>query len=79
MIRILFLTLIALAFGALTAVCLHSLEEIHYLKTFFPRTFSVQEAAFAAEVEMVKVLIIALPLVVLIAICLCCCGRNPKR
>jgi hypothetical protein len=79
MIRILLITLVALAFSALGAVCLHSLEEIHYLKSFFPRSFSVQEAASAALVEMVKVHIIALPLVVLIAICLFFYDRTKKR
>lgn len=36
-----------------TAVSLHSVEEIHYLKSFYPDRFSVPEAA--AEVELIKV------------------------
>lgn len=52
------------------AVCWHSLGEIHYLKTFFPPRFSVQDACYAAVVELVKVLIIALPFCLLIGVAL---------
>jgi hypothetical protein len=51
-----------------TAVCWHSVEEIHYLKTFYPKQFSVEEAFFASAVELVKSAIISLPLVLIIAI-----------
>jgi len=61
---------VVLALAALGAVCLHSLEEIHYLKSFFPRTFTVQEACYASLVELIKVVIIALPLLAAIAVCL---------
>jgi hypothetical protein len=60
----------ALAFAAVTAVCLHSLEEIHYLKSFFPPDFTVQEAFYAAMIELIKVMIIAIPLILVIAIAL---------
>jgi len=68
--RIVLAALVVLAFAGMTAICLHSLEEIHYLKTFFPRTFTVQEAFYAGALELIKVAIIALPLVLLIGICL---------
>lgn len=68
--RIPLLCLVVLAILALAAVCLHSLEEIHYLKSFFPRNFSVEQAFYAGLLELVKVTIIALPLLVIIAVCL---------
>lgn len=52
------------------AVCWHSVEEIHYLKSFFPKQFSVQEAYYAAAVELIKVVIIGLPIVFIIWISL---------
>ena len=55
---------------AISLVCLHSVDEIHYLKSFFPPKFSVSEAFYASGVELIKVLIISLPLVVIICICL---------
>ena len=69
-IKILLMLILAIALIAVTAVCLHSLEEIHYLKSFFPHSFTVQEAFFAGALELVKVTIISIPLVLLIAICL---------
>lgn len=68
--RYLLVLAIILALAALTAVCLHSLEEIHYLKSFFPQSFTVQEACYAGVLELIKVAIISLPLVLLIAVCL---------
>ena len=50
----------------ISAVSWHSVEEIHYLKTFYPETFTVEEAYYASKVELVKVAIISLPLVVVI-------------
>jgi len=68
--HILLTVLVGLALAAATAVCLHSLEEIHYLKSFFPGTFTVEEAFYAGALELIKVTIIVLPLVLLIAVCL---------
>jgi len=68
--RILIIVLVILALGAITAVCLHSLEEIHYLKSFFPRSLTVQDAFYAGALELVKVIIISIPLVLLVIICL---------
>jgi len=55
-----------------SAVCWHSVEEIHYLKSFFPQQFSVQEAFYASAVEFIKVLIITVPFffIVVTAFCL---------
>ena len=50
------------------AVSWHSLEEIHYLKSFYPAKFAVEEAFFASGVELIKVLIISIPLTVVIAL-----------
>jgi hypothetical protein len=50
------------------AVCLHSVEEIHYLKSFFPEKFSVEEAFYASAVELIKILIIGLPILLAIVV-----------
>ena len=70
LLRVLLIVVVLLAVGAITAVCLHSLEELHYLKNFFPPSFTVQEACYAAVLELIKVVIIAIPLVLVIAVCL---------
>jgi hypothetical protein len=59
-------------FGILVfaSVCWHSVEEIHYLKSFFPKQFSVQEAYYAAAIELIKVVIIGLPIVFIVWISL---------
>jgi hypothetical protein len=51
-----------------SAVCWHSIGEIHYLKSFFPKQFSVQEAYYAAAIELIKVIIIGLPIVLIISV-----------
>lgn len=52
------------------SVSLHSVWEIHYLKSFYPHVFSVAEAADAALVELIKVSLVALPLLLIIFVCL---------
>lgn len=52
----------------LTAIVWHSIGEIHYLKSFFPSSFSVEAARDAAIVELVKVALIAMPLAFLVAL-----------
>ena len=71
--------LVFIALAAITAVCLHSLEEIHYLKSFFPSSFTVQEALYAAALELIKVVIITIPLVLVIAVCLFIYRQNRDR
>ena len=63
---------------AFCAVCLHSVEEIHYLKSFFPNQFTVEEAFYAAAIELIKVIIIGLPIILILGICLIKL-RGPKR
>jgi len=46
------------------------LDEIHYLKSFFPDRFSVEEAYYASRIELIKVIIISLPLALIIYVCL---------
>jgi lipopolysaccharide export LptBFGC system permease protein LptF len=71
--------LVFIALAAITAVCLHSLEEIHYLKSFFPSSFTVQEAFYATALELIKVVIITIPLVLVIAVCLFIYRQNRDR
>ena len=47
-------------------VARHSVDEIHYLKRFYPAEFTVEEAYYASKVELIKVIITGIPLVVLI-------------
>lgn len=68
--RLLLITTIVICIVIVSAVCWHSLGEIHYLKTFYPKHFTVEEAFYASAVELIKVLIIALPLFLLIAVIL---------
>lgn len=70
MLRKLLIILPVLALLTLTAVCLHSLEEIHYLKTFLPSTMTVQQACYAGVLEIIKLGVIALPLILLTGLCL---------
>lgn len=61
---------IAVSLSAIFAICLHSVEEIHYLKSFFPRKFSVQEAFYASGVELVKIIVLLIPLLTIIGVAL---------
>lgn len=61
---------IILAVAVFSAVCWHSVEEIHYLKSFFPKQFSLQEAYYATIIELIKVIIIEMPIILIIAITL---------
>ncbi len=59
--RVLISSVIAISIVVISAVCWHSLEEIHYLKSFYPQQFTVEETFYASAVELVKVIIIGLP------------------
>jgi hypothetical protein len=59
--QLLILSAISISIIVVAAVCWHSVEEIHYLKSFFPQQFSVQEAFYASGVELIKVVIISIP------------------
>jgi hypothetical protein len=67
---ILLLSVIVVCLIIVSAVCWHSVEEIHYLKLFFPNQFSVEETFYASKVELVKIAIISLPLILIIGISL---------
>ena len=68
---IIILSSIAISIIAITAVCWHSLEEIHYLKSFFPKQFTVEEAFYAGALELIKIAIISLPLILIVGVGLC--------
>jgi hypothetical protein len=63
---------------AFAAVCFHSVQEIHYLKSFFPGQFTVQEAFYASGVELVKVVIIGLPILVIMGVCIVFLRENGR-
>ncbi|HJX72818.1 MAG TPA: hypothetical protein VJ307_01575 [Candidatus Deferrimicrobiaceae bacterium] len=65
------LSAVAVGISLIAAVCRHSVEEIHYRKSFFPARFTVEEACYASIVELVKIAIITVPVPVVIAACLC--------
>jgi hypothetical protein len=69
-LRIALLIAVAACVAVVTAVSLHSVEEIHYLKSFYPARFSVLEAAAAARVELIKVSLVAFPLLLIVIVCL---------
>ncbi len=48
------------------SVALHSIDEIHYLKSFYPGRFTVEEAFYASGVELIKVIIVSIPFSMLI-------------
>ena len=65
----------------ITVVSWHSVEEIHYLKTFYPKQFTVEEAFYASGVELIKVILIGLPLFFVIGLGLyglCCSNKDRK-
>lgn len=68
--RLILIAILILALASAGAVSLHALEEVHYLKTFFPAAFTVQEAFYAAAIELIKVAIIAIPLMLVVAVSL---------
>lgn len=65
-LTIILVALIVLCVIVIGAVSFHSLEEIHYLKSFYPGSFTAEEAFYAALVEFIKIHIISLPLMVII-------------
>ena len=64
------MTIIVICLMVISAVCWHSVEEIHYLKSFFPKQFTVEEAYYASKVELVKIAFISFPLILIIGISL---------
>jgi len=62
------LGVITIGISGVAASSWHSVEEIHYLKTFYPDDFTVQEVFYASGVELIKVILIALPLLLVIGV-----------
>ena len=69
-LRIVLLAVVTVCLLAVSAVSFHSVEEIHYLKSFYPEHFSVSDAASAAVVELIKVSLVAFPLFLIVLVCL---------
>lgn len=67
----LLLSAIGISMIIVSAVCWHSVEEIHYLKSFYPRQFSVEEAFYASAVELIKVIILSFPFFFITGVGLC--------
>lgn len=76
--RVLILSAIAIGIFVIAAVSWHSVEEIHYLKTFYPKHFTVEEAFFASGVELIKVILIGLPLFLVMGVGLYLLGYLKK-
>lgn len=68
-IKTVLILLILLSTLIIIIVSLHSLQEIHYLKGFYPGNFTMEDAFYASWVELIKTHIISLPLVLIIFIC----------
>jgi hypothetical protein len=77
--RIILIIAAAVSMLIILVVSLHSLEEIHYLKSFYPRSFTVEEAFYASGVELIKVLIISIPFIIVIFAALCLLKRTDKK
>jgi hypothetical protein len=69
--QILLPSVIIISIVVVSAVCWHSVEEIHYLKSFYPQRFTVEEAFYASAVELIKILIVSIPFFLITAIALC--------
>ena len=69
-LRLVLLGVVTVCLIAISAVSFHSVEEIHYLKSFYPDRFSVPDAAAAAVVEFIKVTLVAFPLFLIVLMCL---------
>ena len=69
--RLLLSLAIVMSILIVAAVCYHSLEEIHYLKSFYPKQFTVEEAFYASGVELIKVVVIGVPFFLVLWVSLC--------
>jgi hypothetical protein len=68
--RIVSLVITFVGLAVISGVCWHSIEEIHYLKSFFPKQFTVQEAYYASKIELIKIGIICFPILLIVGISL---------
>lgn len=62
-----------------SAICWHSIEEIHYLKSFFPKSFTVEEAMYASVVELIKIVILGVPFFLVFGLGLFWLHHSQKR
>ena len=44
------------------------IEEIHYLKSFFPKSFTVEEALYASIIELIKIIFACVPFLLVIGL-----------
>jgi hypothetical protein len=77
--QIVITSLIVISVVLLSAICWHSIEEIHYLKSFFPKHFTVQEAMYASIVELIKTVILSIPFLLVVCIGLFLIRESHKR
>ena len=68
MTSLLLILAVLVSTAVIFAVSYHSLEETHYLKSFYPDQFTVEEAFYASAVELIKILIISYPFLVVTAL-----------
>lgn len=66
--QIVITAVIVLSVVILSAICWHSIEEIHYLKSFFPKSFTVEEALYASVIELIKIVFICVPFFLIIGL-----------
>ena len=57
----------------------HSLEELHFLKSFYPDSFSVADVFYASAVELIRVMIISLPFCLVIWVSLHLLGLSREK
>ncbi|MFQ5441804.1 MAG: hypothetical protein ACE5EB_03660 [Thermodesulfobacteriota bacterium] len=76
---LIFAAAIIVSIIVILSVSYHSLEEIHYLKTFYPSRFTVEEAFYASAVELIKVLVIAIPFFAVIASSLALLSKRRRK
>ena len=76
-----FLLLLALTASIVFIIgaCWHSLEELHFFKSFYPEEFTVAEAFYASAVELIKVTIISLPFCLIIWVSLYLLGPSREK
>ncbi len=69
-------SIITIAVLIFSAISYHSIEEIHYLKTFLPQTYTVEQAFYASGIELIKIIIIAMPVILVIVLCVISISRH---
>lgn len=76
-----FLLLLAFigSLAVMSSASWHSLEEIHYFKSFYPEEFSVAEVFYASAVELIKVTIIGAPFYLIMLVSLYLLGLSSRK